>query len=96
LPVIRELPEKSFGTITTFEVLCLFRVLPLVAMIVAADPDTMEIDYFYLNGMKTPPDFGVKAANVRFTMPITPGRYEFRFFDDTFRKLAISPLVVIK
>ena len=62
---------------------------------VGAD-DTAFIDWQYLNGEKTLPIIGRPFASLLFTMPNTPGAYEFRYFENGgHHRLATSALVTI-
>jgi hypothetical protein len=38
------------------------------------------VDWKYLSGTQTPPGSGLTGATLTFTMPNTPGQYNFRFF----------------
>jgi hypothetical protein len=39
-------------------------------------------DWFYMNGSKTSPALAISDAVIPFTAPTTPGKYEFRFYQD--------------
>src|SRR5207244_3638178 len=61
----------------------------------AADPAYFP-NWQYLNGTKTPPSPGLTSAALTFTMPTSPGMYEFRFFaNDGFTRLATSRAVTV-
>src|SRR5207245_2120886 len=61
----------------------------------AADPAYFP-NWQYLNGTKTPPSPGLTSAALTFTMPTSPGMYEFRFFaNDGFARLATSRAVTV-
>jgi hypothetical protein len=50
----------------------------------------------YLSGTQSPPANGETSATLTFTMPSTPGRYQFRFFsDDGYTLLATSGVVTV-
>ena len=56
--------------------------------------DSSFLNWFYLNGSKTPPASGLTSATVPVPMPGSPGTYEFRFFSSNiFARLAGSPMV---
>ena len=60
-------------------------------------PDTSYLDWKYLNGTRTAPATGLKTATLTFTMPMTPGTYNFRLFsNNTITKLATSPTVTVQ
>jgi glucose/arabinose dehydrogenase len=62
----------------------------------AADTDHKG-RWLYLNGTKTPPPTGLTSGTLRFTLPSTPGTYEFRFFKNNgFELLATSPLATVE
>jgi len=53
-------------------------------------------DYQYLSGTKTPPAVGLTAASLTFTMPSTPGTYQFRFMQtNSYTVLATSPNITV-
>jgi len=63
----------------------------------APSNDPNLIAWKYLNGSQSPPSSGQTAAALAFTMPSTPGTYQFRFFPNaTYNVLASSPNVVAK
>lgn len=51
-----------------------------IGLFIVGSPQTTYRDWKYLNGQRTPPAQGLSAATVSFTMPTTPGTYEFRLF----------------
>src|SRR5437867_4166874 len=54
--------------------------LDCVSLYPAGLPDLADgsmLNYFYLNGSKTPSSTGLTAATVAFPMPTTAGPYEF-------------------
>jgi hypothetical protein len=58
--------------------------------------DSTYVDYKYLNGLKTVPTSGVTSASVTFTMPTTPGTYQFRFFaNNVFTLLATGATITV-
>ena len=59
--------------------------------------DTVYLDWKYLNGTRTPPAAGLTSATIAFTMPSTPGTYNFRLFQNgAYTKLATSPTVTVQ
>ncbi len=67
-----------------------------VALYPAAAADGSYLDWRYLNGATVAPSAGLTEASVTFTMPATPGAYEFRFFaNDGFTRLATSGPVTV-
>jgi hypothetical protein len=55
------------------------------------------ITYLYLNGTQTAPDIGVNSAGVTFTMPTTPGTYNFQFYSNaSYNLLATSAVVTVQ
>jgi hypothetical protein len=68
-----------------------------VSMSASDAADTVWLDWKYLNGTRTPPATGVTSATISFTLPTTPGTYNFRFFqNDVYTKLATSPTVTVQ
>jgi hypothetical protein len=66
-----------------------------VALHATAAADTVLLDWKYLNGTRTS-TVGFSAATLNFTMPTTPGTYNFRFFrNNTYTRLATSPTVTV-
>jgi hypothetical protein len=63
----------------------------------AAAPNTTYYpDWKYLSGTQTAPATGKTSATLTFTMPTTPGTYNFRFFaNNGFTLLATSPTVTV-
>src|SRR5205823_3559889 len=58
--------------------------------------DSLFLNWFYLNGSKTPPASGLTSATVPVPMPGSPGTYEFRFFQNNgYTRLATSPTVTV-
>jgi hypothetical protein len=59
-------------------------------------PDGAYADWFYLNGLKTPPAAGLPSATVSMTAPPTMGTYDVRLFaNNRLTRLATSgPLTV--
>jgi hypothetical protein len=58
--------------------------------------DSTALAWNYLSGTRTKPAPGVSGAAVPFTMPITPGTYNVRFFlNDSSSKLATSPTISV-
>ncbi|HKR79673.1 MAG TPA: hypothetical protein VJR69_08200 [Nitrospira sp.] len=58
-------------------------------------PNTGYVAWKYLNGTTSPPSTGQKSASLTFTMPSTPGTYQFRFLaNNGYNLLATSPNVV--
>ena len=54
------------------------------------------LDWQYLNGTRSIPATGQMSAELAFTMPLTPGEYELRFFMNSYNLLATSPVVTVK
>lgn len=55
------------------------------------------VDWKYLNGQQSPPGAGSAGATVSFTMPSTPGVYQFVFYEnDSLGLLARSVTVVVQ
>jgi hypothetical protein len=68
-----------------------------VALAQVGSSDTVYISWNYLNGTHTAPGTGLTSATLPFTMPATPGNYEFRFFaNNGFTKLATSTTVTVQ
>jgi hypothetical protein len=61
-----------------------------------------ELDYRYLNGLKTAPTTVIASGSFSFPMPTTPGSYELRFVRDDINGvsgrtvLAKSPLITVQ
>jgi hypothetical protein len=67
------------------------------AMVAAASPDTSYLDWKYLNGSRTAPTTGLKTATLTYTLPWTPGVYNFRLFaNNTVSKIATSASVTVQ
>ena len=65
-----------------------------LGLYVKGTADNAYLDWFYLNGTKSPPAAGLTAASVPFTLPSAGGDYEVRFFvGSTFQRLGTSPTV---
>jgi agmatine deiminase len=55
------------------------------------------LEWQYLNGTHTAPAVGVSGAPLTFTMPLTAGTYELRFFhDNTYTVLATSATITVQ
>ena len=54
------------------------------------------LDWQYLNGTRSIPATGQMSAELTFTMPLTPGEYELRFFMNSYDLLATSPVVTVR
>jgi len=62
----------------------------------AGTPDSGYLDWRYLNGTTGVPESGVSTASLTFTVPVTAGEYEFRFFvNNTYERLATSGAVTV-
>jgi len=62
-----------------------------VALYAVGAADGAYLDWRYLNGATAPPATGLTDATVAFSMPVTPGSYEFRLFaSNGFSRLATS------
>src|SRR6185436_16694603 len=51
-----------------------------IGLYLAGDPDSTYVAWSYLNGSRTRPATGVPGATVSFTVPMTAGTYNMRFF----------------
>jgi hypothetical protein len=60
----------------------------------AADGSTY-LDWQYLNGTQTVPGAGLTAATIAFTLPITPGTYTLRFYQDNSYTLLASATMTV-
>ena len=49
-----------------------------------------------MNGTRSIPATGQMSAELTFTMPLTPGEYELRFFGNSNNLLATSPVVTVR
>jgi hypothetical protein len=68
-----------------------------IGLYVASAPDTMMLDWKYLNGMRTAPTVGLTTATVTFAMPSATGVYNVRLFSkDTYVKLATSATITVQ
>jgi hypothetical protein len=69
-----------------------------VGLLRTIDPDPVLTTWQYLNGTQSAPAGGSSSALLNFTMPATPGTYDFRFFanDNTGQKLATSVPVSVQ
>jgi hypothetical protein len=62
----------------------------------AVHPGQPFLAWKYLSNTQAPPASGLASATLTFTMPTTPGSYNFRFFrDDGYVLLATSPTVTV-
>ena len=67
-----------------------------VGLYAASDPDSTDLAWNYLNGSRIRPATGVTDATVAFTLPMTPGTYNVRFFlNDSTTRLAISATITV-
>lgn len=67
-----------------------------VGFFVAGSADGACLDWRYLNGTTGVPEYGVSAATLTFTVPVTAGGYELRFFaNGTYERLATSAVVTV-
>src|SRR5438094_508637 len=67
-----------------------------VGLFPSTTPFRSFLNWFYLNGSKTPPGSGLTTATTPFGMPGTPVTYEFRFFSNNgYTRLAVSPTVTV-
>ncbi len=58
---------------------------------------TSYLDWKYLNGTRNLPATGLRSATLPFTMPQTPGSYEFRFLaNNGYTLYATSPPVAVE
>jgi hypothetical protein len=68
--------------------------LDWVGLFAVGAPPASYLRAAYLTGTLTPPVPGLTGGTVTFTLPLTPGTYEVRFFlNDSFTVLATSPTV---
>jgi uncharacterized protein YegP (UPF0339 family) len=62
-----------------------------VALTTNGAPDSSYLAWMYLNGTTTPPAEGLTSATLTFTLPNSPGTYEFRLFvNNGFSRLTTS------
>jgi hypothetical protein len=67
-----------------------------VGLYAVGSADSPSITWQYLSGTTTPPATGLSSATLTFTMPSTPGNYEFRFFaNNEWTHLAFSTMVTV-
>jgi len=67
-----------------------------VGLYATSDPDSTTLAWNYLNGSRTRPSTGVADATVPFTMSMTPGTYNVRFFlNDSTARLATSAIMTV-
>lgn len=65
-----------------------------VALYRAGSADSTFLDWRYLNGTTQPPSTGSSTGVVTFTVPVTAGDYEMRFFaSNTYARLATSAMI---
>src|SRR6185503_17827431 len=71
--------------------------LDWVVLYAAAAPNGPGyVDYFFLNGTKTPPATGLTGGMITFTAPATPGTSNVRFLDNgTYAPLAVSGTLTV-
>jgi hypothetical protein len=68
-----------------------------VGLYTTAAPPSTYLDWKYLNGTRTKPATGLTGASVPFTMPMTPGTYNIRFFlNDSTGLLATSQTITVQ
>ena len=68
-----------------------------VALFATGAAATNHLQWQYLNGAFTAPATGVSGAALTFTLPLTPGTYEVRFFrNNTFTVLATSDAITVE
>ena len=65
-----------------------------VGLFAVNSADSAFLAWKYLSGTTTPPNSGLTSASFPFTMPVTPGQYQLRFFDSSFR-LATSATITV-
>jgi hypothetical protein len=67
-----------------------------VGLALASAPNETFLQWKYLSNTHAPAPPGVTAATLTFTMPVTAGVYQFRFFaNDGFTRLATSASVTV-
>ncbi len=71
--------------------------LDWVALLPVGAPNNLgNVQWFYLNGSRTPPSTGRRSATVSFAAPGQAGQYNVRFFaNDGFTVLATSPVITV-
>ncbi len=68
-----------------------------VAVYAAGAPMANYLQWQYLNGTQTLPTEGLSGAVLTFTLPLTPGIYELRFFrNNTYTLLATSATITVQ
>jgi hypothetical protein len=68
-----------------------------VGLYAAGAPASAYLQWQYLNGTHTAPAVGVSGAPLTFTMPLTAGTYELRFFaNNTYNVLATSATITVQ
>ena len=67
-----------------------------VALFATGAPASAYLEWQYLNGTHTAPAKGLSGAPLTFTLPLTPGTYELRFFqNNTYTVLATSVAITV-
>jgi hypothetical protein len=68
-----------------------------VALFATGAPASAYLEWQYLNGTQTAPAGGLSGAPLTFTMPLTPGTYELRFFvNNTYTVLVTSATITVQ
>ena len=71
--------------------------LDWVGLFAAGAPSASYLRAAYLTGTLTPPVPGLTGGTLPFTLPLTPGTYEVRFFlNDSFTLLATSLTITVQ
>ena len=68
-----------------------------VGLYATGAPASAYLEWQYLNGTHTAPAVGLTGAPLTFTLPLTPGTYELRFFqNNTYTLLATSATITVQ
>jgi len=65
-----------------------------VGLYTTAAADTLMLDWKYLNGLKTAPTTGTANATVTFTLPLSAGTYNVRFFPNNTTTTTITSTTI--
>jgi hypothetical protein len=67
-----------------------------VSLAAVGSPLSSYLDWQYLNGTRSAPSTGLTSAQLTFSMPQTPGEYEFRLLENNrYVLVAASPVVTV-
>jgi hypothetical protein len=68
-----------------------------VGLLATGAPAANYLQWQYLNGTQTAPPSGLSGGTPTFTMPLTPGTYELRFFlNGSYTVLATSVPITVQ